>query len=150
MPRDQRLCDSIVAILRRVKKPLRLPEIEAVLTLGGEIKADTFDVRDAVSGLVADGVVAFVQPGYLVSLVEKGDPPPDVARPRFFIRNPNGETCWAYCGDVTDRDALTKAVGDFVVNDAEGVLTQFTNVSMEFEVKMRVMTDAEVAAIPEM
>lgn len=65
------LRERILVILRKEKKPLRTPEIEAYLTLEGKGRADTFDVRDTVSDLIADGQAEFVHPGYLVKLVGK-------------------------------------------------------------------------------
>jgi hypothetical protein len=65
------LRDRIVGILRKSAQPLRTPEIEHRLKVEGEWKADTFDVRDAVSALIAEGQAEFVHPGYLVRLIEK-------------------------------------------------------------------------------
>ena len=66
----QDLQQRIFAILHEHNKPLRVPEIEVFLKVAGDWTADTFDVRDAVSALIANGRAEFVHPGYLVRVVE--------------------------------------------------------------------------------
>jgi hypothetical protein len=75
----------------------------------------------------------------------------DEKKLRFFIRNPDGETCWAYCGELSDRAALVRAFGDFMLCEVEeGLSSSEGRATYALEVKAQEMTDAEVAALPEM
>ncbi|MGH7171766.1 MAG: hypothetical protein ACRELG_15930 [Gemmataceae bacterium] len=65
----------IVKVLTEARRALSIGDIEARVredAMGKE--ADTFDIRDAVSELVAGGKVEFEHPGYKVKLKKESDP----------------------------------------------------------------------------
>jgi hypothetical protein len=77
------LMPVVTTVLKGAARALRLTEIEVkvrdleiTVTVNGQkvvVKADTFDIRDAVNELIAAGKAVFDQPGYKVKLKELED-----------------------------------------------------------------------------
>ena len=70
-------------------------------------------------------------------------------RTRYFIRNPQSGEPWAYCGDHADTPSLIRAFGDFVNNEVGNDFGGSDVDQFTVEIKRQMMTDAEVAALPE-
>jgi hypothetical protein len=70
---------------------------------------------------------------------------------RFFLSNPDSGEAAAYCGDLSDRAALVKSLGEMVLSEIEADFGGRDPVDY-FTLKVdRVrMTDDEVAALPDM
>lgn len=90
------------------------------------------------------------------SLFHECEPDKTVPRPRLFAQNPMSGEPWYYCGTVTDgrsteahRRELATAIGHLAIGEMEGaMLDEQPTFSLDFEVRM--MTDAEVEALPDL
>lgn len=77
----------------------------------------------------------------------------DEKKMRLFIRNADSGEPWAYCGTLPISPATRTAIGGIVAAEIEAAdgdgLMRGDN-CLTLEVKRVEMTDAEVAALPEM
>lgn len=69
-------------------------------------------------------------------------------KPQVFIRNEEATEPWAHCGELRDREATKRAIGDFVLCEIESGTP--TDEPLGIAVKVRQMTRAEVAALPDL
>lgn len=70
---------------------------------------------------------------------------------RVFFRNNDSGECAAYCGSLSNRDEVLKAIGYILAADLEELPHQGSIVEgIDYSLLVVPMTDAEVEALPDM